>query len=306
MSESTTGRESIRQFLNLELVQTAISYQVQESIPMAGYTQQRIVYSAADGDVIPAYLLLPDGEVPRPAVITHHQHASQRHLGKSEVIGIVGDPWQAFGPELAQRGFVVLAPDSACFEDRRRNASGIEPDDDDHLQHYVEMGHRLALGDTLMRKVLADASSGLSLLAHHPLVDARKIGALGHSYGGNTVLFQAALDSRIAFAAASGALCSYAYKREHEVALEMALIIPGFAARWDLHDLLACIAPRPLLVVSADGDPYSQDAAAVIARCQPNDHITHLRDRGSHALTQDRFQQILAFLETTAGQLPGT
>jgi dienelactone hydrolase len=306
MNESTTGCESIRQFLDLEIVQTTESYQVQESISMAGYTRQRIVYAAADGDVIPAYLLLPDGEAPCPAVLVHHQHASQRHLGKSEVVGIAGDPLQAFGPELAQRGFVVLAPDSACFEERRKNASGIEPDDDDHLQHYVEMCHRLALGDTLMRKVLADASSGLSLLAHHPLVDAPKIGVLGHSYGGNTVLFQAALDSRIAFAAASGALCSYAYKREHEIALEMALIIPGFAVRWDLHDLLACIAPRPLLVVSADGDPYSQDAAAVIARCQPNEHITHVRDRGGHALTQERFQQILAFLETTSGRLPGT
>lgn len=306
MNELTTRCESIRQFLNLELVQTAISYQVQESILTAGYTQQRIFYAAADGDVIPAYLLLPDGESPGPAVLVHHQHASQRHLGKSEVVGIAGDPLQAFGPGLAQRGFVVLAPDSICFEDRRRNASGIEPHSDDHLQHYVEMGNRLALGDTLMRSVLADASSGLSLLAHHPRVDARKIGALGHSYGGNTVLFQAALDSRIAFAAVSGALCSYAYKRKHEIALEMALIIPGFAASWDLHDLLACIAPRPLLVVSADGDPYSQDAAAVIARCQPNEHITHVRDRGGHALTQERFQQILAFLETTSGRLPGT
>ena len=57
-----------------------------------------------------------------------------------------------------------------------------------------------------MRKVLADASSGLALLTGLPGVDERRTGVLGHSYGGNTTLFQAALDERAAFAVASGAL----------------------------------------------------------------------------------------------------
>lgn len=300
MNASTTLRERIREYLDLECVQTAVSYEVQESVSLTGYTRQRIVFTAADGDAIPAYFLLPAGDGPFPAAIVHHQHASQRHLGKSEVAGIAGDPLQAFGPALAQRGFVVLAPDSICFEDRRKNTSGIEAHEDDELQHYMEMGHRLVAGDTLMRKVLADASSGLSLLAHHPLVDANRIGALGHSYGGNTVLFHTALEPRIAFSTASGALCSYAYKRARGLALEAALIIPGFAARWDLHHLLACIAPRPLLVVSADGDKNAQDATEVIARAPSQAHITHYRHRGGHALTPARFQEIVTFMVAAA------
>ncbi|MDT8307585.1 MAG: acetylxylan esterase [Anaerolineae bacterium] len=303
MDETVTLRERIGQFLGFERVETPVDYDVQESVPFSGYIRHRITYTAADGDVVPAYLLLPEGEGPYPAVIVHHQHASQRHLGKSEVVGIAGDPLQAFAPALAQRGFAVLAPDSVCFEDRRKNATGTQVHEDDHLQHFVEMGNRLVLGDTLMRKVLADASRGLALLAHHPRVDARRIGALGHSYGGNTVLFQAALEPRIAFAAASGALCSYAYKRQHGIPLEMALIIPGFAAHWDLHHLLVATAPRPLLIVSADGDKYSQDAGEVIARARPHEHITHYHTSGGHALTPDRLEQILTFMVAEAARL---
>lgn len=296
VNDLPTLRESICQFLNLELVETPVDYKVQEVTSHAGYRVERIICDAADGDPIPAFLMMPNRDGVFPAVMVHHQHAGQRHLGKSEVIGLAGDPLQAFGPALAARGFVVLAPDSTCFEDRRKHASGIEPQDGDDLQHFIEMGSRLVQGDTLMRKVLSDASAGLSLLAHHPQVDNTKIGVCGHSYGGNTALFQMAMEPRLAFGVSSGALCSYAYKHEHDIALEMALIIPGFAAQWDLHHLLACIAPRPLLVVSAKADKFSQDADEVISRAQPNDHIQHDRFSGGHALTQERFDAIVAFL----------
>lgn len=297
MSEARMTAEKIRQFLKLERVGAAVPFAVQEATTHSRYIRQRIEYVAGDGDHIPAFLLIPEGEGPFPAALVHHQHASQRHLGKSEVAGIAGDPLQAFGPALARRGFVVLAPDSICFEDRRKHASGITQHPKDDIQHFVEMGHRLTQGDTLMRKVLADASSGISVLMHHPKVAGREIGVLGHSYGGNTTLFQAALDSRIAWAVSSGSLCSYAFKRQNDIPLEMALIIPGFAARWDLHHLVACIAPRPLCILSAGEDPNSMDAGEVISRARPNDHVTHFRGRGGHALTPERFNRLLHFIE---------
>src|SRR5256885_1143919 len=76
-------------------------------------------------------------------------------------------------------------------------------------QHYDEMCYRLLRGDTLMRKVLDDSARAISLLQTHPQIDPGRTGILGHSYGGNTVLFHAALDERIRFACASGAACSY-------------------------------------------------------------------------------------------------
>lgn len=159
----------------------------------------------------PGELSLPSSaQAGFPAVIVHHQHNGERHLGKSEVCGLAGDALQAFGPLLAEAGLVVLAPDSICFEDRRINQTGtaLGAGDSDWIQHFFEMEYRLVRGDTMMRKVLHDANLGVSLLSALPFVDSGNIGALGHSYGGNTVLFEMAVDERIAFGCASGSACT--------------------------------------------------------------------------------------------------
>ncbi|MBI3258634.1 MAG: hypothetical protein HYZ54_04015, partial [Ignavibacteriae bacterium] len=49
------------------------------------YDQLLIEYEGYEKDQIPAYFLIPKGEGPFPAVLIHHQHNSEWHLGKSEV-----------------------------------------------------------------------------------------------------------------------------------------------------------------------------------------------------------------------------
>lgn len=59
--------------------------------------------------------------------------------------------------------------------------------------------------------------------------------------------------------------------------------------------LLGTLAPRRTLVVSGSEDKYSRDADDVVARVG-GDFITHPRvDRG-HALDQERFDAIVAWL----------
>lgn len=294
-------REQIQSFLRYSAIDRAIDYEITEIIQEESYSRQRIEYLSNERDMIPAYLLIPDGGAVCPAVLVQHQHNSQRHLGKSEAVGLAGDPLQNFGGELAKRGFVVLVPDSICFEDRRRNTSGIEPHEQDGQQHYNEMCFRLIQGDTLMRKVLDDASLALSLLLHHPQVDNLRLGTIGHSYGGNTVLFHTAVDERIQFCISSGALCSYEHKTAESISLEMALVIPRFTEKWDLHHLVECIAPRSLLVVSADEDIYSQDADKVIERAIGEfgemENLVHHRYQGGHAVSQERFDKMIAWVE---------
>jgi cephalosporin-C deacetylase-like acetyl esterase len=205
---------------------------------------------------------------------------------------------------------VVLAPDSICFEDRRKNMKGTEPDADpeaDGDQHYNELCYRLLRGDTLMHKVLSDSALAISLLMEHPLVDPDRIGILGHSYGGNTVLFHGALDERIQFACSSGAACSYQHKLETQTGIEMAEVIPGFMTRFDIPDLAACFAPRRLLIVSATNDAASQDADRVIAIAKEHaafHQIDHQRFEGGHSLTQERFDVIVQWMVQNAGMRP--
>jgi dienelactone hydrolase len=158
------------------------------------------------------------------------------------------------------------------------------------------MCYRLLRGDTLMHKVLSDSAQAISLLSTHALVDRDRIGILGHSYGGNTVLFRGALDERIRFACASGAACTHQYKIAHQLGIEMAEVIRGFVMHYDIPYLVACFAPRRILLVSATDDKASQDADRIVAESQEIctsegviSRIDHQRDTGDHALAQPRF-----------------
>ena len=278
-----------------------IEYRVLESTKEDGYTRQLIEYDS-NGDPVIAFLLLPEILDNNPGILINHQHNSERHWGKSEVCGLAGNPLQAFGPALAKKGFVVLAPDSLCFEDRRIGARGIEPQpgDLDFLQHYNEMCYRLVKGEYLMKKVLEDAMNGITLLSNLPYVDNSRIGTLGHSYGGTTVLFLSAFDERIVYSCASGSACTYADRMRNHVKIENASVIPGFNSKYEIYDLVSCIAPRKLLIVSAEEDKFSRDASYVVemasgayAKLGVSENLQHKKYPGNHPLTQERFDYIV-------------
>lgn len=284
--------------------------QVVERHAQIDYTRSLVRYTVADGDLVDAFLFEPTAtSASRTGVLVFHQHNSQWAIGKSEVAGLVGDSLQAFGPKLARRGIVVLAPDSVGFESRLDTAhtdTSLAPaltkpggSPEGWLQYYNQMAHRLVYGDLLIRKVVADCVAAVSVLQGFTAPEAR-IGAIGHSMGGNLVLFLGALDPRVAFTCSSGAVCSYRYKQVRGIGLEFGLVIPGFARQFEVVDLLRCIAPRPVLVVSADGDPNSGDAADVVSAARgtfealgASQCLAHLHVGSGHALDLPRFDAIL-------------
>lgn len=197
--------------------------------------------------------------------------------------------------------FVVLAPDSVAFEDRRPGGPGTDRRDDDWDQHYNALAYRPVTGDTLMRKVIEDAMAAVSVLVERPDVDTNAVAAVGHSYGGNTTLFLTALDERVRFACASGVLASYRRKIADGTGIELAEVIPGFSSRFDLEHVLAAIAPRRLLVVSGTEDKYAADADDLINLARPAFQsaprsLTHRRSVGGHALDHERFQSIVTWM----------
>jgi dienelactone hydrolase len=267
----------------------------------SGYREQRVSYRSED-EVVPALLLIPD----RPGgggVLVHHQHASQWHLGKSEVAGLAGDRWQAFGPALARRGVTVLAPDAVGFEDRRAGGPGTDVRPCDRDDYLTAMSYRLVRGHPLMSTVLRDAAAAHSLLAGLAGIDPKRIGALGHSMGGAATLFHAALDERVRFTVASGTACTYRRRIERGTGIEAAQVIPGVLELGDLDDITALIAPRPLLLCSATEDEYSHDAPAIAAAAAlvyqaagAPSALQHTRFHGAHALTEERFALIVDWI----------
>ena len=299
-------RGELRSFLRVEPPGPPSSVKELSSSQEDGYVRH-LVQLVTEDDAIPSLLAVPPGAGPFPAVVVFHQHAGQRHFGKSEVFGLVGDPHQAFGPALARAGFVVLAPDSVAFEDRRPAGPGTDPRDDDWEQHYNALAYRLVAGDTLMRKVLEDAMAAVSALVARPDVKTDAVAALGHSYGGNTTLFLTAVDERVRVGCASGALASYRRKMTDGTGIEMAEVIPGFTTRFDIEHVLAAIAPRCFLVVSGTEDKYAADAQEVVDRAlaafgAPGDDRkpSHVRVAGGHALEAQRFEAIVNWIVQAA------
>ncbi|RPD88072.1 prolyl oligopeptidase family serine peptidase [Luteimonas sp. 100069] len=260
-----------------------------------GFNRERIEYRGLEGDVIPAFLFKPTGRRAQGGVVVFHQHNGEFHFGKSEVAGDVGSPFQAFGPALARRGLAVLAPDALTFEDRRGEIRGVKPHYYDWLQHYSAMSYRLLDGDTLMRKGLDDAQRALSVLIDAAELDERHVGIAGHSYGGYTALYHAAVDPRCRFACISGAVCSFETRRREETGITLFEAVPGLAQLVETHDVLSAIGPRPTLVVSGTEDKYSCDADQVVAKVA-GDFITELRVERGHALDQERFDAIVEWI----------
>jgi dienelactone hydrolase len=163
-----------------------------DAVDRGSYVREKVRYAVGPDESVTAYVCVPKGlESPAPAVFCHHQHASRFDLGKSEVVGLAGDPDQAYAHELAERGFVTIAPDAIGFEERNWSRDGVSN------VTWWELATRLVQGRTLLAVCLRDVSVGLDYLTSRADVDPGRIGFIGHSYGGRMALWTPAFDHRI-------------------------------------------------------------------------------------------------------------
>ena len=214
------------------------------------YIQEKVVYESEPGEEVPAYLLLPEGRKgPAPAVFCHHQHNAEFQLGKSEVVGLIGNPEQAYGKELAQRGYIVLAADALCFEERREDSL----DGGAAYERFIATT-LLLKGDSLQRRNIWDVMRGIDYLTSRPEVDAGRIGMIGHSLGGQETVFSAAFEERIKVVAVSCGFTTYKANIRERLPHNWSLYVPGVLTIGEMYDLAALIAPRPFFMAAATKD----------------------------------------------------
>lgn len=257
-----------------------------------GYQQLRVEYSAEAGERVPAYLLLPHGISTAPAVVCHHQHASNWGIGKSEVVGLAGDPDQAIGPELARLGFVVLAPDAIAFEERNWSHPSQKAE-------YYELASRLVSGQTLLAKVLHDVSVGFDYLSTLDQVDKQRLGFIGHSYGGRVALWAPALDDRIKASVSNCGCVNYKDSLNREVGIQMEFCVPNILDTCDVEDVIRLIAPRALYISATANDKYSRGATRMYEYAQdafPDGQLKCKVWPGNHVFSHEMRQAAYEFL----------
>ncbi len=201
------------------------------------YTRKQITIAVEPGDRLSAYLSIPHHITGKTAgIVALHQTYAR---GKDEVMGRNGSNNLRYGHELAERGYVVIAPDYPRF-------GGYDID-------VYAMGYESAT-----MKGIWNHMRCVDLLQQLPEVDPERIGAIGHSLGGHNTLFVGAFDPRIKALVTS---CGFTrFPRYYEGDLTgwtHAGYMPAIASTYgkvaaklpfDFTEILGVIAPRSVFI----------------------------------------------------------
>jgi len=155
-----------------------MNVQYKESVETTNYTRYTIHFTVAENEELPAYLYLPANSKPgkHPAMLVLHSTGA---LGKGIVDGQGSLENRGVAKELAERGYVVIAPDYPSFGELR--------DYDFENDRY----------DSGTMKGIFNHIRCVDLLQSLNQVDPERIGVIGHSLGGHNAMFVAAFDSRL-------------------------------------------------------------------------------------------------------------
>lgn len=153
--------------------------------------------------------------------------------------------------QAVRLGYPTLVIEPLAFGERR---------DADHVKKKAPESpcHAAAtiatmLGTTLARLRINDIQRGLDFLETVPEIDPARIGLMGISGGGQMTLWTCAVEPRIQLAIVSGYFNEF---RASVMGMHHCIcnFIPSLAREFDMTDLAAMVAPRPILIQSGTKD----------------------------------------------------
>jgi dienelactone hydrolase len=222
-----------------------LDLQIEATEELPRVRRQRISFRSAGEDRVPAFLLTPRDLPPGmkvPGILCLHQTTA---IGKEEPAGLGGKPNLHYALELAERGYVTLAPDYPNFGDYK----------------FDPYAHGFS---SATMKAIFNHRRAIDLLQSLPEVDPDRIAVIGHSLGGHNSLFLAAFDPRIKAVVTSCGFTSFAkYKGGNLAGWSHKGYMPRIAEIYgndpaqmpfDFTELLACLAPRPVFINAPVGD----------------------------------------------------
>ncbi len=226
------------------------------------YVARKIAINISTWERIPAYLLIPKGTPPFPAVVCLHDHGGHFSIGKEKVVmpisekeSVVRDAkdWvdkyyggRFIGDELAQRGYVVLAID-ALFWGSRQECEGSKYENQQKVASNI-----FHLGTTWLGIITWDDIRSVEFLASLPEVDPNRIGAIGLSMGAHRTWILSALCDHIKVGCA---ICWMATTKSLMVPdnnqtrgqSAYSMLAPNLTTILDIPDVASIACPKPML-----------------------------------------------------------
>ena len=234
-----------------------------------GYKAKKIEIQLSRYYTVPAYILIPDGKGPFPAINLLHDHGAHLFIGKEKTIRPLAcedsvvikdaEEWSAggyegqfFGDFLARHGYIVLSTDAPRWGERGQK-EGPRRDKYDMIA-----GNMMMYGIDLSAWMTYDDIAATEYLASMPEVDSRRIGCTGWSMGAYRAWMLSALSDRIK---AGAAVCwmvttdeqmSFKYARTENGGF--ANCFPGLRRWLDYPHMASIACPKPMLFINGSQD----------------------------------------------------
>lgn len=216
----------------------ALEMEVVEEVDCGTYVRKLITYSPEPRSRIPAYLLIPkkafqeSEQLPGALCL----HPTDDRIGHKVVVGLGGNPGRDYARELAERGYVTLAP-------AYPRLANYQPD-------LKALGYQSGT-----MKAIWDNIRGMDLLESLPFVRPGRFAAVGHSLGGHNAIYTAVFDERIQVVVSSCGFDSFADYMNGNIKgwtsdryMPKLLDYPKGEYPFDFYELIGALAPRGCFV----------------------------------------------------------
>ncbi|MDY4891713.1 MAG: alpha/beta hydrolase family protein [Prevotella sp.] len=233
-----------------------------------GYKAMKIEFNVNAYSRIRAYILVPEGDGPFPAINLLHDHGGHLFIGKEKMIRPIDENaevtddarmWserlydgQYMGDYLASKGYVVFSADAPMWGERGRE-EGV-----DRSKYDIIAGNMMMLGRDLSAFMTYDDLSGTHFLSTLPYVDSSRIGCAGCSMGGYRAWMLSALSDDIKVGASicwmTTTMVQMSVKDKKKEYGGFANCIPGLRQYLDYPHIASLACPKPMLFINGTQD----------------------------------------------------
>jgi dienelactone hydrolase len=233
------------------------------------YEARKLALNISADCRIPAYLLVPKGKGPFPAIIALHDHGAHFSIGKEKVVrpfgvgeAVMQDAlkWvdtcyegRFIGDELAARGYVVFAIDALFWGERGRK-EGVKYEAQQELAANL-----MQVGMTWLGVITWDDIRSAEFVASLPEVAPDRIGAVGLSMGSHRTWMLSAASDLIKAGAAICWMCDLRTlmspgNNQTTGYSAFSMLAPNLANFLDVPDIASIACPKPMLFYNGEKD----------------------------------------------------